>query len=230
MHDILGQAISDYYHNKRDARLWVHDDHGPKVEMPVATYFRPKEEMPELERLALARCSGTVLDIGAGAGSHALALQEQGLPVTAIDISPLASAIMRQRGVQQVYTGDIFQYREATFDTLLLMMNGIGLAANIQGLRRFLDLARTLLKPGGQLLFDSSDVAYLYEDGLPVLDHYYGEVRCRYEYRKQKTDWFTWLYIDQITLALIATDQGWHTEVLFEDGNDQYLARLTLAS
>lgn len=227
MNDVLGQAISDYYHKGSSARLWVHDDHGPKVEMPVSTYFREESHMPELEQLALSLCKGDVLDIGAGAGSHALSLQQRGLAVTALDISPLAADVMRLRGVQQVYTGDIFQYRDTAFDTLLLLMNGIGLCGNTDGLRRFLQLAHQWLKPGGQLLFDSSDVAYLYEEeGLPVLNHYYGEIRCRYEYRRQKTDWFSWLYIDPATLALIAADEGWHSEILFNDGNDQYLARL----
>jgi len=226
MKDILGQAISDYYHKGQSATLWVHDDHGPKVEMPVSTYFRDESHMPALERMALSLCKGEVLDIGAGAGSHALALQQRGLAVTALDISPLAAEVMRQRGVQQVHTGDIFQYRGTQADTLLLLMNGIGLCGNTRRLRRFLQLAQQWLKPGGQLLFDSSDVAYLYEEGLPVLDHYYGEIRCRYEYQRQKTDWFTWLYIDRATLALIAADEGWRSEVLFDDGNDQYLARL----
>lgn len=226
MQDILGQAISDFYHNNTPGKLWVHDEHGPKVEMPVATYFRHPQAMPELEIKALENCRGMVLDIGAGAGSHALALQEQGLEVTAMDISAGAAAVMRERGVQRVIEQDIFQHTGQRYDTLLLLMNGIGLTANIAGLRRFLQRATTLLHPGGQLLFDSSDVAYLYEDGIPVLEQYYGEIRCRYEYKKQQTEWFTWLYIDRDTLRLIASDEGWDTEVLIEDNSDQYLARL----
>jgi SAM-dependent methyltransferase len=228
MKDILGKAISDYYNYEREHILWVHDEHGPKVEMPVVTYFRREDQMPELELKALDLCRGKVLDIGAGAGSHALALQDRNIEVTAMDISALATEVMRLRGVEQAVAQDIFQYREGKFDTLLLLMNGIGLVGTIQGLRRFLGHARQLLLPGGYLLFDSSDVAYLYEDDLPVSDHYYGEIRCRYEYRRQKTDWFTWLYIDRNTLSLIAADEGWQTEIIFEDDQDQYLARLTL--
>jgi SAM-dependent methyltransferase len=228
MKDILGKAISDYYNYEREHILWVHDEHGPKVEMPVATYFRREDQMPQLELKALELCRGRVLDIGAGAGSHVLALQDRHIDVTAMDISPLAAEVMRMRGVDKAITRDIFQHKGEQFDTLLLLMNGIGLAGNMQGLRRFLQHARQLLLPGGQLLFDSSDVAYLYEDGLPVSDQYYGEIRCRYEYRRQKTDWFSWLYIDRETLSLIAADEGWQTEIIFEDDQDQYLARLSL--
>ncbi len=230
MLDILGQAISDYYNYERDQTLWVHDTLGPKVPMPVSVYFRSEKDMPELELEALRHCRGSVLDIGSGAGSHALALQDRDINVTAIDISPLAVSVMQQRGVEKAWERDIFQFSGERYDTLLLMMNGIGLCSNIAGLHRFLRYARNLLAPGGQLLFDSSDVAYLYEEGLPAGDAYYGEIRCRYEYKKQKTDWFTWLYADQSVVTAVAAEEGYRTEVLFEDGNDQYLVRLTPVS
>jgi SAM-dependent methyltransferase len=226
--DILGQAIADFHNNIRMHKLWVHDNHGPKVEMLVELYFRNEEMMPELELTALKLCKGSVLDIGAGAGSHALWLQDRGFDVTALDISPLAVSTMQDRGLSLVLQQDIFEFCGRKFDTLLLMMNGIGLTASINGLRRFLSHAKTLLSFGGQLLFDSSDVAYLYDEGIPNTGQYYGEIKCRYEYKTLKTDWFTWLYIDQKMLEKIAREEGWKTEILFEDGDDQYLARLQL--
>ena len=227
MKDILGTAIADYYNYEREETLWVHDTHGPKVAMPVETYFRSEDKMPKLELRALDLCRGKVLDIGAGAGSHSLALEDREMDVTAIDISPLAVEVMKQRGVTKVIAGNIFDYKDDKFDTLLLLMNGIGLTANISKLRLFFQHAKTLLLPQGQLIFDSSDVAYLYEGDMPVLDFYYGEVTCRYEYKKQKSEWFTWLYIDKETLALIAKDEGFDTEIIFIDEQEQYLARLT---
>jgi SAM-dependent methyltransferase len=226
--DILGRAISDYYNYERNHILWVHDKHGPKVEMPVATYFRNENKMPALELAALDLCTGKVLDIGAGAGSHTLALEDRGIKVMAMDISPLAVEVMTMRGVTKAIQQDIFLFLGKKFDTLLLLMNGIGLCGNIEGLRRFLNHAKKLLRPGGQLIFDSSDVAYLFEDDIPVLDHYYGEIACRYEYRRQKSDWFTWLYIDRNTLEMVAEDEGWNMELITEDESGQYLARLTL--
>lgn len=226
--DVLGRAISEYYFNNAHYKLWVHDNHGPRVEMQVPIYFRNPEAMPELEMLALQECRGKVLDIGAGAGSHALYLQESGLDVTALDISEGAASVARARGVQQVLVADIFAVKGKKFDTLLLLMNGIGLVQTIEGLKTFLHHAKTLLKTGGQLLFDSSDLAYLYEDGIPDLPYYYGEVRCCYEYRRQKSDWFSWLYIDPQTMKAIAAKEGWNLEVLLTDESDQYLARLTV--
>lgn len=228
MKDVLGNAIMDYYNFERKHILWVHDHHGPKVEMPVKTYFRKESEMPELELRALDLCRGKILDIGAGAGSHTLTLEDRNMDVTAMDISPQLIAVMEMRGVTKCIQHDIFKFKDAKFDTLLLLMNGIGLVGNMAGLRRFLNHCETLLNPGGQLVFDSSDVAYLYDGNIPVMDNYYGEIECRYEYRRHKTDWFSWLYIDRNTLRLIAEDEGWNMEFMMEDESGQFLARLTL--
>jgi SAM-dependent methyltransferase len=227
MGDILGQAIWDYYHKNKPAKLWIHNTYGPKEEMPVRVYFRNGGDMPPLELMALAQCNGTVLDVGAGAGSHALFLQAQGLDVTAMDISAKAAQVMAARGVAKVVQADIFLYNEKKYDTLLLLMNGIGLAGSITKLRIFLRHAKNLLLPGGQLVFDSSDIAYLYEGNLPDNGIYYGELAYEYAYKGQKSGWFNWLYIDKATLIKTAAVEGWETEILFDDGADQYLAKLT---
>jgi 2-polyprenyl-3-methyl-5-hydroxy-6-metoxy-1,4-benzoquinol methylase len=184
------------FQNIKTAKLFINNKYGPKEEMPLDVYFRGEEDMPDLELLALSKCRGRVLDIGAGAGSHALVLQQRGIDVTAMDISGKAVDIMLERGVKQAFEQDIYAYSGEKYDTLLLLMNGIGLTRNIQQLRVFLQHTKKLLKPGGQLLFDSSDIAYLYEGILPA-GNYYGEIWYQYAYKGQKTDWFQWLYIDK---------------------------------
>jgi len=237
MKDVLGTAISDYFHKVSTARLWVNNKYGPREEMPVDTYFRDPDQMPELEWVALQQCRGRILDIGAGAGSHALVLQQMGLDIAALDISPKAAAVMEERGVKKVLVDNFFELKPGSpdpagaagsFDTLLLLMNGIGLAGTLDGLRHFLDHAKTLLLPGGQLIFDSSDIAYLYDGRTPKGKEYYGEILYQYEYRKQQSDWFKWLFIDRVTLAEILTEKGWDMQLLFEDPFDQYLVRCRL--
>ncbi len=224
--DVLGIAIADYYFNTSPAKLWVYDTIGPRVEMDVSTYFRPWTRMPALEQIAIGECRGEVLDIGAGAGSHALELQRRGIPVTALDISPKAVGVMQERGISRACQGNVFDFDSGQYDTLLLLMNGIGLVGDLPGLRRFLGHARRLLRPDGQLIFDSSDVAYLYEDSPMPTGRYYGEISCYYGYKRMKTEPFSWLYIDYHTLERLADEEGWSVELLFEDGNDQYLVRM----
>jgi SAM-dependent methyltransferase len=228
MKDILGQAIHDHYHQQAPHKLWINNQYGPKEEMPVEAYFRGEDDMPDMEWLALNECRGEILDIGAGAGSHALALQERGFDVSALEISPLAAEVMEARGVKKVIVADIFKYDERKYDTLLLLMNGIGIAGNLSVLNTFLDRAKLLLNKGGQLLFDSSDIAYLYDGKLPDNGKYYGELNYQYEYKGQITEWFPWLYVDEKTLEAILTEAGWDMEVLLEDEFQQYLVRLTL--
>jgi len=226
MKDILGQALYDYHNQLTPGKLWIHNRYGPKEPMPVEAYFRVEDDMPDLEWSALNECRGKVLDVGAGAGSHALELQQRGYEVTALDISPLAVEVMQQRGVKEVLAGDVIKFTSGRFDTLLLLMNGIGLAGDLAGLETLLQHFKTLLAQGGQVLFDSSDVAYLYEGKLPDTG-YYGQIAYQYEYKGQKTDWFSWLYVDMNTLNDVATRAGFDVEILYEDEFAQYLARLT---
>jgi SAM-dependent methyltransferase len=226
--DVFGEALKDQFYKPPSETLWVHNSYDDPEEMPVDIYFREEQEMPDLELKALKLCIGKVLDVGAGVGSHALILQNRGFDVTGMDISAAAVEIMKQRGLKKAIEGDILKYKEDQFDTLLFMMNGIGLTGTIAGLTSFLKKVKSLLKPGGQLVFDSSDLSYLYQEVAFPLNGYYGEVSFRYEYKSVKGSWFKWIYVDQETLKSLAKKQGWIVEIVFEDGQDQYLARLSL--
>ncbi len=226
--DVFGAALKDEFINGGAEILWLHNSYDEPEEMPVDIFFREEEDMSDLEYKALEMCYGKVLDIGAGAGSHALELQHRNLSVTALDISPAAIGIMKQRGVKEVAEQDLFSYQGSGFDTVLLLMNGIGVTGTLEGLKAFLLRAKNLIHPDGQLIFDSSDIAYLYQKIPKPLNKYYGEVAYQYEYKGQKDSWFNWLYIDEHTLANLATACGWHCEIVLDDGQDQYLAQLTL--
>jgi len=226
--DVFGEALMAFHEGKLVEPLILHNSYGEDEEMPIDVFFRDEEEFPELEHIALALCDGKVLDVGAGAGSHALSLQKQQYEVTALEISSMACKLMQYRSVKRIIHGDIFSYKGDTFDTLLFLMNGIGLAENISGLKRLLQHCKELLRADGQLLFDSSDIGYLYHPHVPPSIPYFGEVTFQYEYQGQKGDTFSWLYIDQATLIKIAQADGWVVQILYEDENDQYLARLSL--
>jgi SAM-dependent methyltransferase len=234
MKDLAGRAIADFYAHKkgRHAALWIHNNYGQKEEMPVEIYFRSFLELPEQEYIALKLCRGNVLDVGAGAGSHALVLQnkiEKNVSVTALDISRHCCEVMKVRGVKNIRCKNIFKFKTTKrYDTLLLLMNGIGLCGTLDGLKMFLIIAEKLLTPNGQLIFDSSDVGYLYNKKFPKpSSRYYGEVDYCYEYKKEFTDLFSWLYIDKNTLQKITAQMGWTFLLLHEDKQGQYLVKLT---
>ena len=236
--DLLGQALLDYQAGRHAAALTVHCSAAADESLPAAYFFRTLLAMPELERQALDECRGRVLDLGAGAGCHALELQSRGFAdVRAIDQSAGAVRVMQARGVREAARHDIFAPRPAQqppYDTLLLLMNGLGLAGTLAGLDKLLAHARTLLAPDGQILATSSDVSYLFEDedGALVLDlnaDYYGEVTYQFTYQGETGEQFPWLFIDAALLEDAARQAGYQVDFLGHDDQHQYLVRLTLA-
>lgn len=251
--DPMGAAILDFQKQGKAARLRVLSSMFEEDEMPVTHLFRSIPEMPVLEQKALQLAKGRVLDIGAGSGCHTLALQEKGLTVKAIDISPLSCEAMKLRGVkdaecinlfdphlssgnhsgenQENHSGENQEQFEGGFDTILLLMNGTGIAGKIEHLPALFQRLKALLNPGGQILIDSSDLKYIYEneDGsfdINLNGAYYGEVDYQMIYKDVKGDRFDWLYVDFPLLKSIAETCGLHSELVAEGEHYDYLARI----
>lgn len=227
--DVFGKALLDFYQFDKCEKLWLHNNYGSPEDMPVEVFFRSEEDISDLEEYALSTCKGSVLDIGAGVGAHSLILQSYGVDVTALEISACACEIMRARGIKKVVRADIFDMQKK-YDTLLLLMNGIGLCGDIAGLNNLFPHLKKSLHPGGQIIFDSSDISYLYDSAAFPTGNYYGEISYQYEYESVKGDWFKWLYIDFDRLKNIAKKHGFICDLLFVDDMDQYLARLIALS
>ncbi len=235
--DIFGLAFKDYLAGKRDGKIAVCTElagFAELDELPVSYFFRDFRLMPEWEQLALDHCRGVVLDVGAGAGAHALEFQRRGLDVYAIDISPGAVEIMRERGVRQAFCSDIMKVSGLKFNTILFLMNGIGMAKDLDGLKALLLHAAGLLVPGGVVLLESTDIIYMFkeEDGsilIPLGEKYYGEITYRLSYNENKGEPFPWLFVDFDNLQGIAGECGFSTEILYRGENHNYLAALQIS-
>lgn len=232
--DPMGAAITDYYKHHKADRLRVFSTMFDEDEIPVKELFRSGKQMPLLEHTALELASGKILDAGAGSGCHSLALQEAGKEVHAIDISPLSVEVMKQRGVRNATQTNLFDERFCdSYDTILMLMNGSGIIGKLENLPAFFRKMKQLLRPGGFILMDSSDLRYLFEeeDGSFVIDlagDYYGEVDFRMQYKNIQGDSFDWLYIDFQTLSLYATENGFKAELVREGKHYDYLAKLSI--
>lgn len=227
----MGAAILDYQTKGKAGKLSILSSMFEEDEMPVKHLFRNLEEMPILEQKALSLAKGKVLDVGAGAGCHALALQAQSIAVKAIDISPLSCEAMELRGVMDAECINLFdEHLDSGFDTILLLMNGTGIAGKIENLPALFNRLKALLNKGGQILIDSSDIKYIYENEDGSFDinlnaAYYGEVDYQMVYKDVKGDSFDWLYVDFPLLKSIAESCGLHGELIAEGEHYDYLAR-----
>ncbi|NPD84793.1 methyltransferase domain-containing protein [Lentimicrobium sp. L6] len=231
--DIMGQALMEEHLHKNNVPLIVRTSVSDDEEYETAYFFRNFDEMPELEQKAIQLSKGKVLDVGAGTGIHALALQKLGFECHAIDISELSVQIMEERGVKHALCQDFFELKDHKYDTILLLMNGIGLVENFDGFKEFFSQCKNLLNEGGQILFDSSDLIYLFEeeDGsfmIDLNDHYYGEVEFQVEYQGIPSKPFPWLFIDFDNLQNLAERHGFQAELLQRGAHYDYLARITL--
>lgn len=227
--DPIGQMLLDYLNGRLDGRLEVKSDKVVIRPMTARKMFRLREEMNELELAALNLCRGKILDIGAGSGCHTLLLQEAGHDVEAIEISPGAVETMKRRGVKKVLHESVFSLRDSQYDTLLMLMNGIGLCETLDGLNLFLQLAKRLLLPGGQILTDSSNITVIDTGRKKNHDDtaYPGEVLFRVSYGESVSDVFGWLYVDYEKLERMALWNGYTCRKVASHEN-QYLACLEL--
>jgi hypothetical protein len=125
---------------------------------------------------------------------------------------------------------DFFELENEQYDTLLLLMNGFGIAGKLSRLDAFLKQCFELLNPGGIVLGDSTDVKYFFEDDeggywLDLNGTYYGDFDFRMRYKETEGDVFEWLYVDFETLCLHAQEVGFKVEKLYDE-NAQYLVKL----
>ncbi len=229
----MGQAIWDFARAGESDKLIVRSSMFDDDEMSVPTLFRTEMEMPSLERMALDLCRGRVLDVGSGAGCHTMALEKRGFRVTSIDISPFSTQARQFRGAHDARCLDLFDTEwNEQFDTIILLMNGLGIAGKLSALPRLLNRCSALLKDGGQILADSSDIRYVFEDEdgefyPPEDTDYYGEVDYQMVYNECVGKPFNWLYVDFDTLRQVAEKCGLRAEKVCDGEHYDYLCRMT---
>jgi SAM-dependent methyltransferase len=231
MKDLFGKALLDYQNGKYAEDIITSTSISDDDVLPLPYLFREFKDMPELEQKALKFCKGTILDVGCGAGSHSLYLKEKGFNVKAIDISKGAIEVVKQRGVLNAEFKDVLNETE-TFNTILLLMNGTGIFQEVSQVSKYLSHLKSLLKPNGQILIDSSDIKYMYEDEdggywMDMNSSYYGELDYFLSYKDEKENPIKWLYLDFETLKLACETVGLQCELVLNGEHFDYLARLS---
>ncbi|MTE26773.1 class I SAM-dependent methyltransferase [Winogradskyella ouciana] len=231
MKDIFGKALRDYQNNNYSKDIVTWTNISDEDELPLPYLFRDYAEMPKLEQKALNLSKGHILDVGCGAGSHALWLQNKGYKVKAIDTSQGAIEVAKQRGVLNIELKPLLEESE-TFDTILLLMNGTGIFQELSQVTKYLIHLKSLLNPNGQILIDSSDISYMYEgeDGGTWIDlnsPYYGELDYYLSYKGEEEVPMKWLYLDFETLHTACQTVGLQCEKIMDGAHFDYLAKIS---
>ena len=229
MKDVFGKALLDYHQGRYTEDIITSTSISSEDILPLPYLFRSFDDMPAIEQKALELAKGKVLDIGCGTGSHSLYLQKKGLDVKGIDISGGAVAVAKSRGHNNAVVLD-FKDETETFDTILLLMNGSGVFQTLAQTPYFLNHLKNLLNPGGQILIDSSDIKYMYEDEdggywMDANAKYYGELEYHVQY-KGESESFPWMYLDYNNLKLACDVVGLQCELILEGEHYDFLARL----
>ncbi|HMC00533.1 MAG TPA: class I SAM-dependent methyltransferase [Flavobacteriaceae bacterium] len=236
MKDLFGKALLDYQNGISTGSMTSVEDIITSTSisdediLPLPYLFRSFSEMPLLEQEALQLSKGKVLDVGCGAGNHSLHLMKKGLEVKSIDISKGAIEVCKKRRLKNVHVLDIIHETE-TFDTILMLMNGSGFFKSLKETPKVLQHLKSLLNPNGQILIDSSDIKYMYEDDdggywMDANANYYGELEYHISY-KGESESFPWMYIDFDNLKLACETVGLQCELILEGEHFDYLAKIT---
>ncbi len=232
MKDILGKALLDYQNGNYSEDIITSTNISDEDILPLAFLFRNYEDMPKLEQKALELVKGSILDVGCGAGSHSLHLQEKDFKVKSIDVSEGAIEVCRSRGIKNTAVSNVLDESE-TFDTILLLMNGTGIFQTIGKVSLYLKHLKSLLNKNGQILIDSSDILYMYQDddgGIwqDTNANYYGELDYYLSYKGEQEAPMKWLYLDYTTLETAAIANGLQCELIEEGEHFDYLAKLSI--
>lgn len=227
------QALSEQFRTEKNIVFEVKTNIGDFEEYSAAYFYRAYKDMPELEKLALANVKGQILDVGSGTGCHSLYLQSKQHEVISLELSAELCSLQKELGILSVVNDNFYRYQDQKFDTLLFLMNGLGMAESLTGLEELLFKSKSLLKEKGQIILDSADITYLFEDeddkqAYAELVNYYGEIEYQVSYKDNHDQPFKWLFVDYLTLEIVAKKMGYYSRLIKQLDTGAYLAILQL--
>ena len=233
--DAFGHGMLDYYHGTRTSLVIERDDGYFEPDVGLQQYFADYRQWYNIDRKAMRYVRGRVLDIGCGAGRHALFLQQKGHDVVGIDNSPLAIEVCKLRGLKDARPMQITRIGKqlGKFDTVLMLGNNFGLFGNPDRAKRLLKRLHGMTSRRSRIIAQSADP---YRTDSPDHLEYHernrqrgraaGQIRLRVRYHKYVTPWWDLLLVSKQEMADILDGTGWRANVHIETVNGLYVAIL----
>ncbi len=220
--DAYGHLLSDYHNGQENVEVVEREDGFIDVSrLGPFNYFAEYENWAEHQRLAIAHATGSVLDIGCGAGRHSIYLQEQGLDVLGTDNSPLAIQTCQSRGLKNALVTPVTQLNSkvGTFDTILMMGHNFGLVGSYKRAKWLLRHFAAMTTDTAKIIAETMDP---YETTQPEHLAYHqlnrdrgrmsGQLRLRIRYRQYTTPWFDYLFVSKTEIEDILDGTAWRAE------------------
>jgi SAM-dependent methyltransferase len=231
--DAFGHEIYDHYHGKGAYEIVERDDGFFSLSPGPELYFLEHPDWPPSEYEAIRYAQGDILDIGCGAGRHALYLQSQGFKVVGVDNSPLAIEVCISRGLKVAHICPLTQVslRLGKFDTILMLGNNFALVGTPKRARWLFKKLKAMTNEGARIIAQTRDP---YQTDLPEHLEYHarnrardklsGQARIRIRYKKFVTPWIDFLMVSKNELGAILQGTDWEAKHFIESEDGVYIA------
>jgi SAM-dependent methyltransferase len=232
--DAYGQEIWAYFQGENSCEIVERDDGFINLSEGAPAYFAQFKDWLKIEKQAIKFAKGRVLDIGAGAGRVPIYLQKRGFDVTAIDNSPLAIKVCKERGVKKAKILPIEKigvFKPNTFDTIIMFGNNFGLFGSFQKARALLKKLYKITNPHALILAESNNI-YQTTDPDHLFYHKFnkkrgrmpGQLRLKIRFKKYKSAWFDYLLVSPKEMRKILENTGWKIKKFIYSSQSTYLA------
>jgi SAM-dependent methyltransferase len=240
--DAYGAAIRDHHAGEESYEVIERDDGWIGISAGTDLYFSEYDAWSDSEQAAVARAEGRVLDVGCGAGRHALYLQERGREVVGIDVSPGAVEVSRDRGVdaRPLDVADVRELDAEPFETVVMFGNNFGLVGTRATAPRVLGGLAAVTTDDARLLAGTRD-PYATDDPNHAAYHELnrergrlgGALRIRTRYERRASPWFDYLVVSPAELRELLGPTAWELAAVVEpnglDETGDYVAELRKA-
>jgi len=228
------QLLTEYLEQRPTVEIIERDDNLILTASHEGMYFTGFEDWSELEKQAITKARGRVLDVGCGAGRHSLYLQEKGFDVTGIDNSPGAIRVCKLRGLKKALVrpvDEIDKFRAGSFDTIIMLGNNFGLFGSRRGARSILKKMARITTPDARIIAATLDPYKT--DSSDHLDYHRrnrrrgrmgGQIRFRVRFGRIVGDWFDYLFVSQAEMTEILEDTDWRIKELLDSEKANYAA------
>jgi SAM-dependent methyltransferase len=225
--DAFGEMLRDHHAGEDTSQIIERADGWIGPSAGGEHYFGEFEEWPQLEQRAMDYAEGRVLDVGCGAGRHALYLQDEGHDVTGVDISPGAVAVARERGVEDVREVDVADVAAAfapgTFDSVVMLGNNFGLVGTADRAPGILNALAEVATDDATLVAQTRDPTATDDDDHLAYHEFNrergrlpGALRMRVRYGRVATGWDDYLMAAPETMADLAGETPWRLDETLE--------------